>query len=184
MAAYFLISVLAIALVPLTLASLLSTSACVSTGILGMTDLNLQSAPRSAYAGASVRPASNAENGSAPTIQRRCSAPSSPRGPSFSVLPRHTAHRWLRYRALVLLVGWSLVAFLVYRVRNVVSDNKVYDPYDILGIATVRPSCYVPSYVLTPSHAGRHRKRNQIALQKAVENLVRTRHVRAYVARC
>lgn len=47
-------------------------------------------------------------------------------------------------RAVILFVGWSFVAFLVHRARNVKTDNKVYDPYEILGISPVRARCNPP----------------------------------------
>ena len=33
-------------------------------------------------------------------------------------------------------MGWSLLVFLFFRVRGVVVENKVYDPFEILGIST------------------------------------------------
>ncbi|KAI9572465.1 translocation protein sec63 [Boletus coccyginus] len=42
----------------------------------------------------------------------------------------------LTKRTVILLLGWSVVAFLLHRVRNAQSDNKVYDPYEILGVST------------------------------------------------
>ncbi|OBZ66644.1 Translocation protein sec63 [Grifola frondosa] len=42
----------------------------------------------------------------------------------------------LRRRTLILLVGWSLVAFLLYKIANTEIENKVYDPFEILGISS------------------------------------------------
>ncbi|EIW62313.1 DnaJ-domain-containing protein [Trametes versicolor FP-101664 SS1] len=42
----------------------------------------------------------------------------------------------LRRRTLIIAGGWSIVAFLVYKVMNSETQNKVYDPFEILGIST------------------------------------------------
>ncbi|KAI0329907.1 translocation protein sec63 [Cubamyces sp. BRFM 1775] len=42
----------------------------------------------------------------------------------------------LRRRTLVIIGGWSIVAFLVYKVKQADNENKVYDPFEILGIST------------------------------------------------
>ncbi|KAI0637606.1 DnaJ-domain-containing protein [Trametes polyzona] len=42
----------------------------------------------------------------------------------------------LRRRTLIIIGGWSIVAFLVYKVVNSDTQNKVYDPFEILGIST------------------------------------------------
>jgi preprotein translocase subunit Sec63 len=34
--------------------------------------------------------------------------------------------------------GWIAVALLSWKVLNTVTDNKVYDPFEILGISSVR----------------------------------------------
>lgn len=41
-------------------------------------------------------------------------------------------------RGYVIFFGWLLFAFLCYKVANVKQDGKVYDPFEILGIRTVR----------------------------------------------
>lgn len=40
-------------------------------------------------------------------------------------------------RTVIVLVGWVLVAFLVYRIATTEVENKVYDPFEILGIRSV-----------------------------------------------
>ncbi|KAK2464479.1 hypothetical protein APHAL10511_003458 [Amanita phalloides] len=42
----------------------------------------------------------------------------------------------LTKKAVFLLLGWSLLAFVSYRVVGAVVENKVYDPFEILGINT------------------------------------------------
>ncbi|KAF8319200.1 Sec63 Brl domain-containing protein [Amanita rubescens] len=42
----------------------------------------------------------------------------------------------LTKRSIFLIIGWSLLAFLFYKVSNAVVENKVYDPFEILGINT------------------------------------------------
>ncbi|KAH9853350.1 DnaJ-domain-containing protein [Lenzites betulinus] len=42
----------------------------------------------------------------------------------------------LRRRTLVILGGWSIVGFLVYKVMSSETENKLYDPFEILDIST------------------------------------------------
>ncbi|CDO70306.1 hypothetical protein BN946_scf184370.g7 [Trametes cinnabarina] len=42
----------------------------------------------------------------------------------------------LRRRTLIIIVGWSVVAFLIYKVKQSAVENKIYDPFEILGIST------------------------------------------------
>ncbi|KAG6374905.1 translocation protein sec63 [Boletus reticuloceps] len=104
MAAYFLISILAIVLVPLTLSSVvrISTSKCLYLATcLGRADHDVvQNAAKQATRAASVL------------------------NPKFTT------------RTVMLLVGWLVVALLVYRARTTETDSKLYDPYEILGIST------------------------------------------------
>ena len=64
---------------------------------------------------------------------------------------------------MILILGWSVFAYLVNRVRNAESDTKVYNPYDILGISPVRASP-VQHVTLIPSFLGCLRKGNKITL--------------------
>ncbi|KAI0759710.1 DnaJ-domain-containing protein [Trametes elegans] len=52
----------------------------------------------------------------------------------------------LRRRTLIILGGWSLVAFLVYKVMNADTQNIVYDPFEILGISTSATTKEVKSH--------------------------------------
>lgn len=40
-------------------------------------------------------------------------------------------------RAVFVTLGWALFAFLVTRTSSTALDSKIYDPYEILGIAKV-----------------------------------------------
>ncbi|OSD01694.1 DnaJ-domain-containing protein [Trametes coccinea BRFM310] len=42
----------------------------------------------------------------------------------------------LRRRTLIILVGWSVIGFLIYKVKQSAVENKIYDPFEILGIST------------------------------------------------
>ncbi|RPD62137.1 translocation protein sec63 [Lentinus tigrinus ALCF2SS1-7] len=42
----------------------------------------------------------------------------------------------LRRRTLILLVGWSIAAFFAYKISKTENVNKIYDPFEILGIST------------------------------------------------
>lgn len=37
-----------------------------------------------------------------------------------------------------MLVGWSIAAFFAYRITTTENINKIYDPFEILGISSVR----------------------------------------------
>lgn len=41
-------------------------------------------------------------------------------------------------RTLCLAAGWALAAFLVYKVLTTEVENKVYDPFEVLGLRSVR----------------------------------------------
>lgn len=53
------------------------------------------------------------------------------------------------YRSLILLVGWSMFAFVAYKVAISKHDNKVYNPFEILDIAMV---CFTLFHKLLTSH--------------------------------
>ncbi len=40
-------------------------------------------------------------------------------------------------RTVILLIGWSIVAFFLYKISNTENNTKLYDPFEILGISTV-----------------------------------------------
>ncbi|KAI8984903.1 DnaJ-domain-containing protein [Trametes punicea] len=42
----------------------------------------------------------------------------------------------LRRRTLIIIAGWSIVGLLVYKVKQSATENKLYDPFEILGIST------------------------------------------------
>jgi translocation protein SEC63 len=41
------------------------------------------------------------------------------------------------YRPYFLIMGWSLFGYVSYKVANASLDNKIYDPFEILGIRMV-----------------------------------------------
>ncbi|KIK95455.1 hypothetical protein PAXRUDRAFT_140659 [Paxillus rubicundulus Ve08.2h10] len=103
MAAYFLISVLAIVLVPLTLTAVASITA---------------KRPEETMKGCQCKPC----------VERRKQVIAGNQGSIFR--PKFTK------KMTMLLAGWSIVGFLAYKVRNAESDNKTYNPFEILGIST------------------------------------------------
>ena len=42
------------------------------------------------------------------------------------------------YRTFILAAGWALAGFLAYKVVSTEVENKVYDPFEVLGLRTVR----------------------------------------------
>ncbi|CCM05893.1 uncharacterized protein FIBRA_08131 [Fibroporia radiculosa] len=41
-----------------------------------------------------------------------------------------------KLKTIILMAGWALVAFLVYKVSTTEVENKVYDPFEILGLGS------------------------------------------------
>ncbi|KAI6099044.1 translocation protein sec63 [Pisolithus sp. B1] len=101
MAAYFLISVLAIILVPVTLSTV--------TRIVARRPQDPKGCPCDLC------------------IERRRQILAQTRGSPLKVI--------LTKRTFSVLLGWSIVGFLAYRVANTQDENKVYNPFDILGIS-------------------------------------------------
>ncbi|KAF5322656.1 hypothetical protein D9619_001280 [Psilocybe cf. subviscida] len=103
MAAYFIITFLALVLVPLTISSLTKSSAKPVTDGCQCKDCVEQ---RKLY--------QKQEKGSifAPKISRK---------------------------SYLLLGGWSLFAFVCYRVSQLKTENKIYNPFEILGIKSSTP---------------------------------------------
>ena len=169
MAAYFLISVLAIVLVPLTLGAAARVSA--SESLLPSSEPHADhptERPEERVRGCQCTPCLDRRK---QILAKSIFNPRlTTRSVFFTVLPTHRSR--FRSRTAVLLIGWSVVAFLVSRVRNAESDNKVYDPYEILGISAVRAvssrdawrSSVLPGY---------HGEGNQVPFQEAFQNLVR-----------
>ena len=54
------------------------------------------------------------------------------------VLKRKLMTHNLSARTGFIVVGWLVVAGLAWKVGNAVTENKIYNPYEILGIAMVR----------------------------------------------
>ncbi|KAI6033822.1 translocation protein sec63 [Pisolithus microcarpus] len=103
MASYFLISVLAIILVPVTLSTF------------------------SRIVASTRRPQDPKGCQCNLCIERRRQILAQTRGSPLQVI--------LTKRTFSILLGWSIVAFLTYRVAHTQDENQVYNPFDILGIS-------------------------------------------------
>lgn len=65
----------------------------------------------------------------APNLSKRCVE---------SILPLiYIEDAYMRCRTYFLIAGWSLFAFLCYKVAGATIENKVYNPFEILGISAV-----------------------------------------------
>jgi hypothetical protein len=77
------------------------------------------------------------------------------------------------YRTYFLLGGWSLFAFVCYRVSLLKVESKIYNPFEILGIKSVRQLSYFTKRkalnIFLPDPA---RQGHQIPFQKAVQAIV------------
>lgn len=51
-------------------------------------------------------------------------------------------------RTLILLVGWSIAAAFAYKVSTTENVNKIYDPFEILGLGSVRLPTATTTYNL------------------------------------
>jgi translocation protein SEC63 len=78
------------------------------------------------------------ENGSifAPRLSKRCAVGS-------TVISQHAKRC---HRTYFLIAGWSLFAFLCYKVAGVTSEGQVYDPFEILGISAVSLLSFLTYY--------------------------------------
>lgn len=134
MAAYFVISVLVIILFPITLSSLSSISSSEHISYVFSLDLISRRAPRA---------------GQRVPVYSLCPAQS--RGEETPTwFPAQTqVYQKVRHsldsefhsrsqRSLLIIVGWASVTFLSYKVAHAELENKVYNPFEILGISTVR----------------------------------------------
>ncbi|PPQ86765.1 hypothetical protein CVT25_012410 [Psilocybe cyanescens] len=110
MAAYFLITFLALVLIPLTISSLTKSSAKKATDGCQCT----------------------------PCIEQREAISKQERGSLFN--PN------ISRRTYFLIGGWSLFTFVCYRVSLLKVENKVYNPFEILGISTSLPEKDIKSH--------------------------------------
>lgn len=167
MAAYFLISVLAIVLVPLTLASVVRISA--SKSFYSSDEATLTTphrTPRRWRPGLFMHALSRPQK-SGPRSKQVVAT--QPQVHKEVRLPCTESDPWLTssFRTVILLVGWSVVAFLVSRVRNVEPDNKVYDPYEILGISAVRVHARSLRTPLIPSSRVPRKRKSRHSLKNS-----------------
>jgi translocation protein SEC63 len=98
MAAYFIISILALILTPLTLSLSPNSKKATSQGCQCNACLEQRERVRQREQGSLLRP-------------------------KFSK------------KTSFIIAGWSLFAFLSYKVANAKNDNKVYDPFEVLGLS-------------------------------------------------
>jgi translocation protein SEC63 len=89
-------------------------------------------------------------------------------------------------RSLFITLGWLAFGLLSYKVATTKIENKIYDPFEILGIRTVSNDfkwrsiaepCYshvniILADISRSSPAGYFGKGHQIPLQKALQNIV------------
>jgi hypothetical protein len=82
------------------------------------------------------------------------------------------------YRALAIIVGWSIFAFLAYNASTNAVENKIYDPFEILGLRSVRSAGgIIPStYDFDLYFLELKRERNPFSLQKTLKTIVRPIH--------
>ncbi|KAF8189741.1 Sec63 Brl domain-containing protein [Pholiota molesta] len=110
MAAYFLITFLALILVPLTISSLSKSSAKHTTDGCQCT----------------------------PCVEQRQKIIDQEKGSLLR--PK------LSRRTYFLIGGWSMFAFVCYRVSQLKVENKIYNPFEILGIKTSTPEKEIKSH--------------------------------------
>ena len=74
-------------------------------------------------------------------------------------------------RSLFIISGWVAVAFLSYKAAHTDLENKVYDPFEILGISAV---CIIQCSTLCSSRSvGSNNEGYQVAFQEAITRIVR-----------
>jgi hypothetical protein len=92
----------------------------------------------------------------------------------------------MSYRSLFITLGWLAFGLLSYKVATTKIENKIYDPFEILGIRTVSNdfkwlSVAEPCHshvniimvdIFHSSRAGYFGKGHQIPLQEALQNIV------------
>lgn len=66
------------------------------------------------------------------------------------------------FRTVALLVGWTLFGFVAYKVATTEVLNKVYDPFEILGLKSVRHFFFVPISVHVSSRESPLRRSSRI----------------------
>lgn len=149
MALFFIITILFMILVPFTLSQISS-----SQGTCGAPCISLRrSLTRGPHSGSEIPSAAcecsacvdkrarirKREKGSIlrPNITKKCV-------PSFGI-PLLTTDPLCR--SLFVILGWAVFGVLSYKVMNTTIENKIYNPFEILGIGSVSndPSAPFPS---------------------------------------
>jgi hypothetical protein len=85
-------------------------------------------------------------------------------------------------RSLLIVLGWVVFSLLAYKATTTKIDNKIYDPFEILGIKSVSLGCQwslaadtLPQNIcVLTSHPfiEYFGKGHQVSLQKALQNTV------------
>lgn len=65
-----------------------------------------------------------------------------------------------------------MFAFVCYRVSQLKVENKIYNPFEILGIKTVRHTYFCVLYTSSYIYSEHTRKRDQIPFQTTLKNIV------------
>ncbi|KAF4602544.1 secretory subunit [Pleurotus pulmonarius] len=116
MAAYFIISFLALILVPLTVSSVSKSSGELTVLVSIRTRAHGLGAGRKVTGGCRCKSC----------LEQRARISKRERGSLLN--PK------LSRKTIFLILGWSLFAYLSFKVGNAKLDNKIYDPFEILGI--------------------------------------------------
>jgi translocation protein SEC63 len=135
MAAYFLLTFLALILIPFSLS--LFNSQSMSDRYLRIQFILISSAG-TLLDGCDCKPCLERRRSVNPLLK-----PYMSKKLYFSV--RHDFWHSSSSRTYLLVIGWSLFGYISYKVANAKLDNTVYDPFEILGIRLVSPDC--PSFL-------------------------------------
>jgi hypothetical protein len=82
------------------------------------------------------------------------------------------------FRAILITAGWCIFAYLCFKVAGAKIENKVYDPFEILGLGSVSFTRHeqTSGVMMCPDlllDLGSDTERNQITLQEAIAHVVR-----------
>jgi translocation protein SEC63 len=154
MAAYFLITFLALILVPLTISSLSKSSGEYLLRAKSRRNAKSCHSAKHTTDGCQCTPCVeqrqriiDQEKGSLlrPKLSRRSVC-------YLMIISRCSLNMYSR--TYFLIGGWSMFAFVCYRVSQLKVENKIYNPFEILGIKTVRPlilAYYAPAHMIIQS---------------------------------
>ena len=151
MATYFLISFLTVVLIPLTLSLSPTSGTCFAFR------RNSPLIPT----GKASRPQMDVNANHASTTEKRCASKntelssdqnSAPGMPCLSaVCITHD-----RRRTILTITGWVVLAVVGLKAAQAKVDNKIYNPFEILGIRTVSDMAALRHFTSPPCVAGLH----------------------------